>query len=194
MKTLRNTLPPDAIFTNGAGNYAGWVHRFMVYGGFRSELAPTSGVMGYGIPAAIAAKLACPDRTVVCFAGDGCFQMTSQELATVRQYRLKILFIVINNGIFGSIRMHQELHYPGRVHGTDIENPAFDLLARAHGLRGEVVERHEDFSAALSRALQAEEATVIELRTDPEQITPRTTVADLRARATANNNPPETSP
>jgi acetolactate synthase-1/2/3 large subunit len=183
MAWLRETLPADAIVTNGAGNYAAWVHRFHQYRGFRTQLAPTSGTMGYGVPAAVAAKLVHPGRTVVCFAGDGCFMMNSQELATVRQYGLKIVFIVVNNGMYGSIRMHQELNFPGNVYGTDIENPAFDALARAYGLNGELIERTADFAPAFERALKAERATVIELRTDREQITPRATVAQLRARA-----------
>jgi acetolactate synthase-1/2/3 large subunit len=183
MAHLRDVLPADAIITNGAGNYAGWVHRFYGYRGFRTQLAPTSGAMGYGTPAACAAALMHPERVVVCFAGDGCFQMNMQELATVRQYGLHIIFIVVNNGMFGSIRMHQEMNYPGNVYGTAIENPDFALLARAYGLRGEAVERTEDFPAAFARARNADGASVLELRIDPEAITPRTTLSALREKA-----------
>lgn len=183
MAQLRQRVPADTIVTNGAGNYSGWVHRFHVYRGFRTELAPTSGVMGYGLPAACAAKLVHPERTVVCFAGDGCFLMAAQELATVALYELPIVFIVVNNGIYGSIRMHQEIHYPGRVHGTALRNPDFAALARAHGLHGAIVERTEHFAAALDAALACGRGAVIELRTDPEAITPRTTLSALRSNA-----------
>ncbi len=183
MVHLRQQLPPETIVTNGAGNYASWVHRFYQYRGFRTQLAPTSGVMGYGVPAAIAAALAHPRRCVVCFAGDGCFQMNAQELSTVKQYNLKIIFIVINNGIYGSIRMHQEMNYPGNVYATTIENPDFAALAIAHGLRGELVNQTNQFASALSRARNAEGASLLELRIDPEAITPRTTLTELRAKA-----------
>jgi acetolactate synthase I/II/III large subunit len=183
MAQLRQRLPADTIVTNGAGNYTSWVHRFYQYRGFRTQLAPTSGVMGYGTPAAIAAALQHPGRTVVCFAGDGCFQMNPQELATVRQYGLKILFIVVNNGIYGSIRMHQEVHYPGKVYGTDIASPDFPALAGAYGVHGETVQRTEEFGNALARALDAPGAALLELRIDPEAITPRTTLTALREKA-----------
>ncbi|VWX61818.1 Thiamine pyrophosphate-binding protein [Burkholderiales bacterium 8X] len=185
MAHLREVLPADTIVTNGAGNYAAWVHRFYRYRGFRTQLAPTSGAMGYGVPAACAAALAHPDRCVVCFAGDGCFQMSMQELATAKQYDLRIVFIVVNNGIFGSIRMHQEMHYPGRVYGTAIENPDFAQLARAYGLHAEVVEATEDFAPAFERARAFQHAALIELRVDPEAITPRTTLTALREKALA---------
>ena len=185
MAHLRELLPADAIITNGAGNYAGWVHRFYGYRGFRSQLAPTSGAMGYGVPAACAAALVHPERMVVCFAGDGCFQMSAQELATARQYRLRIIFIIVNNGMFGSIRMHQEMSFPGRVYGTAIENPDFALLARAYGLSGETVERTEDFPGAFARARASDGAALLELRIDPEAITPRTTLSALREKALA---------
>jgi len=183
MAYLREHLPADTIVTNGAGNYAGWVHRFYQYRGFRTQLAPTSGVMGYGIPAACAAALVHPSRTVVCFAGDGCFQMTSQELATAKQYGLRIVFIVVNNGIYGSIRMHQEMHYPGRVHATSIENPDFPALAAAYGMTGCKVERTGDFVPAFRNALGAPSSSLIELRIDPEAITTRTTLSALRRAA-----------
>lgn len=188
MAYLRDKLPANSIITNGAGNYASWVHRFYQYRGFRTELAPTSGVMGYGMPAACAAQLVHPDRTVVCFAGDGCFQMNVQELATVKQYGLKIIFIVVNNGIWGSIRMHQEMHYPGNVYGTTLENPDFPALAKAYGLDGELVERTEDFPAAFGRAMEAKSSVLLELRIDPEAITPRTTLTALREKALAQGH------
>jgi acetolactate synthase I/II/III large subunit len=152
MVFLCETLPRETIVTNGAGNFSGWVHRFYQYTGFRTELAPTSGAMGYGVPAAVAAKLVHPGRPVVCIAGDGDFLMTGQELATASQYSLKILFIVVNNGMYGTIRMHQEREYPGRVWGTELKNPDFAALARAYGLHGEVVERTADFAPAFERA------------------------------------------
>jgi acetolactate synthase-1/2/3 large subunit len=131
------------------------VQRFYQYRGLRTQLAPTSGTMGYGTPAAIAAKIVHPERTVVCFAGDGCFLMSSQEMATAAQYGLNVIFIVVNNGMYGSIRMHQERHYPGRVHGTDLANPDFVALAKAYGAAAELVERTEDFAGAFARALEA---------------------------------------
>jgi acetolactate synthase-1/2/3 large subunit len=183
MAYLRERLPADSIVSNGAGNYAAWVHRFYQYRGFRTQLAPTSGVMGYGVPAACAAKIVHPGRTVVCFAGDGCFLMNGQELATVKQYGLQIVFIVVNNGMYGSIRMHQEMHYPGNVYGTALDNPDFAALAAAYGLHGEVVERTADFSAAFERATKAKTAALLELRIDPEAITTRTTLSALREKA-----------
>ncbi len=180
---LQTRLPPDTIVTNGAGNYTSWVHRFHQYRALHTELAPISGTMGYGVPAAIAAKLLHPDRMVICFAGDGCFQMSAQELATVKQYQLAIIFIVINNCMYGSIRMHQEMNFPGKVYGTSLENPDFPALAQAYGLHGQLVERTADFPAAFERAVQTGTGALIELRTDPEGITPRTTLSALRQRA-----------
>ena len=130
---LSRELPDDAIVTNGAGNYAGFLHRYFQYKGWPTQLAPTSGSMGYGLPAAIAAKLAHPDRTVVALAGDGCLLMTAQELATAVQYGLPIIVIVANNGMYGTIRMHQERHYPDRVVGTTLVNPDFVAFARSFG-------------------------------------------------------------
>ena len=183
MTWLQTRLQPDTIVTNGAGNYTSWVHRFHQYRALHTELAPISGTMGYGVPAAIAAKLLHPDRTVICFAGDGCFQMSAQELATVKQYQLPIIFIVINNRMYGSIRMHQEMNFPGKVYGTSLENPDFSDLAKSYGLHGQVVERTADFPDAFERAVQAGTGALIELRTDPEGITPRTTLSALRERA-----------
>lgn len=183
MQHLRETLPADSIVSNGAGNYTLWVQRFWRYGGWRTQLAPTSGTMGYGLPAAIAAKLEQPERTVVCFAGDGCFLMNGQELATARQYGANVLVIVVNNGMYGSIRMHQERHYPGNVWGTELHNPDFAMLARAHGAHGETVRRTEDFPAALQRALVAGAPALIELQVDPEALSPKLTVSQLRRQA-----------
>jgi acetolactate synthase-1/2/3 large subunit len=182
---LNETLPPEAIMTNGAGNYATWLHRFYRFRRFRSQLAPTSGSMGYGLPAAVAAKAVHPDRPVVCFAGDGCFMMHGQELATAMQYGLPIVIIVVNNGKLGTIRMHQENHYPGRVSATDLVNPDFAALARAYGGYGEVVEDDVDFADAFGRALASGKPALLELRLDPEAITPAATLSGLRAKAMA---------
>ncbi len=180
---LRGRLPPGSIVTNGAGNFSIWVHRFHQYSGFGTQLGPTSGAMGYGVPAAIAARLVHPDRTVVSFSGDGDFLMTGQELATAMQYNVKVVFIVVNNGMYGTIRMHQERDFPGRVSGTQLVNPDFAALARAYGLHGEIVEATADFEAAFERACNAKTAALIELRIDPEAITPRTTLSAIRAEA-----------
>jgi acetolactate synthase-1/2/3 large subunit len=182
---LAETLPPEAIMTNGAGNYATWLHRFYRFRQFRSQLAPTSGSMGYGLPAAVAAKAVHPDRPVVCFAGDGCYMMHGQELATAVQYGLAIVIIVVNNGKLGTIRMHQENHYPGRVSATDLANPDFAALARAYGAYGEVVEDTADFAAAFGRARGCGGPALLELRLDPEAITPAATLSGLRAKALA---------
>ncbi|SIT32679.1 thiamine pyrophosphate-binding protein [Achromobacter sp. MFA1 R4] len=185
MLTLRDTLEPSAILTNGAGNYSAWAHRYYRFSQPRTQLAPTSGAMGYGVPAAIAAKLRHPDRQVICLAGDGCFLMTSQELATVKQHRLGIVFIVFNNGMYGTIRMHQEIHYPGRTIGTDLCNPDFVAYAQSFGLTAERVASHEDFAPALARALDSGSPYLIELSLDPEVITPRATLTSLRDKARA---------
>jgi acetolactate synthase-1/2/3 large subunit len=183
IRFLRGRLPPDTIVTNGAGNFSLWAHRFYQYGGFRTQLAPTSGAMGYGVPAAVAAKLVHPERTVIAFSGDGDFLMTGQELATAAQYDLKITFVVVNNGMYGTIRMHQEREFPGRVSGTDLKNPDFAALARAYGLHGEIVETTSDFEGAFERAQKARGAALIEVRIDPDAINPRTTLSAIRAEA-----------
>ena len=180
VRTVSELLPENAVVTNGAGNYAGFVHRYFEYKGYRTQLAPTSGSMGYGLPAAIAAALAEPTRPVVCFAGDGCFLMTAQEMATVAQYGLPVIVIVANNGMYGTIRMHQEKHYPGRVAGTTLMNPDFAALARSFGATGERIERTEEFREAFARALAAGRPALIELKTDPEAITPRQTLSQIR--------------
>jgi acetolactate synthase-1/2/3 large subunit len=183
MRHIRETLPADAIVTNGAGNYCVWVNRFYSYRDFKTQLAPCSGSMGYGLPAAIAAKLAHPDRPVVCFAGDGCFQMTGQELGTAVQERLGIVILVVNNGIYGTIRMHQEREFPTRVSGTDLVNPDFAALARAYGAQGATVSRTEEFPDAFAEALAAGRPALLELRIDPEALTPRATLSEIRAAA-----------
>lgn len=183
IQTLSDTLEPDAILTNGAGNYSAWAHRYYPFSRPNTQLAPTSGAMGYGVPAAIAAKLQHPSRQVVCLAGDGCFLMTSQELATVRRHALSILFIVFNNGMYGTIRMHQEVNYPGRPIGTDLCNPDFVRYAQSFGLHAERVERSDDFAPALQRALGAGGSALIELAIEPEILTPRATLSELREKA-----------
>ena len=177
---LNEKLPEDAILTNGAGNYSIWPHRFYRWSRYRTQAAPTLGSMGYGVPAAVAAKLAWPDRVVVSFNGDGCFMMNGQELATAVQYGAKAIFIVVNNGMYGTIRMHQERSYPGRVSGTELNNPDFAALARAYGANGEMVEKTEEFAPAFERALAADRPSLIELRIDPEAITPVATLSGLR--------------
>ena len=183
MRTVSEMLPENAIVTNGAGNYAAFLHRYFEYKHYRSGLAPTSGSMGYGLPAAIAAKLAAPQQTVVNFAGDGCFMMTCQELATAMQYDLPIVTVLVNNGMYGTIRMHQEREYPSRVVGTQLRNPDFAAFARSFGAHGETVTRTEEFAPALQRALASGTAAIIEVKTDPEAISVRQTITGLRAAA-----------
>ncbi|WP_153099051.1 thiamine pyrophosphate-binding protein [Paraburkholderia hayleyella] len=188
IQQLRAQLPADAIVTNGAGNYASWLHRHFSYRHFRSQLAPTSGAMGYGVPAALAAKAQYPQRMVVALAGDGCFMMASQELATAMQYKLQVVFIVVNNSHFGTIRMHQERHYPGRVHGTGLTNPDFAAFARAFGAHGEVVERTADFLPAFERAVAAQRAALIEIRLPQEASTPGATLEQIREQGRTMRN------
>ena len=183
MRYLNSHLPADAIVTNGAGNYTAWLHRYYRYRGLRTQLAPTSGAMGYGVPAGVAAKLVHPQRIVVSFSGDGCFLMNGQELATAVQYRLNVIFIVVNNGMYGTIRMHQEKNYPGHVYGTTLNNPDFAALARAYGAHGEVVDETAQFAAAFERALTAGKPALLELRIDPQAITPTATLDGLREQA-----------
>jgi len=183
MVTVRDRLPADAILTNGAGNFSVWAHRFYEFRRYRTQLAPTSGAMGYGVPAAVAAKIMFPEKTVVAMAGDGDFLMTGQELATAMQVGAAIVILVVNNGMYGTIRMHQERHYPGRVSGTDLVNPDFAALARAFGAHGAVVERTEDFAAAFDEALACGRPALIELRVDPEALTPRQTLTEIRDQA-----------
>jgi acetolactate synthase I/II/III large subunit len=187
VRTVSEVLPEDGIVTNGAGNYAAFVHRYFEYKGYRTCLAPTSGSMGYGLPAAIAAKLAHPDRPVVAFAGDGCFLMHGQELATAVQYGLPIITIVANNGMYGTIRMHQEKHYPERVVGTTLVNPDFAMYARAFGAHGETVTRTDEFRMAFRRCLTAGKPSIIELKLDPQALTPQRTLAAISEAAKAEN-------
>lgn len=184
MAALARRLPEDAIITNGAGNYTAWVHKFWQFRRYRTQLAPTAGAMGYGLPAAVAAKLAHPDRRVVAFAGDGCFLMNGQEMATIRHYGLDPLVVVVNNGVLGTIQMHQARSYPGRYPATALTNPDFAAMARSFGFAAEAIERTDQIEAALDRALSAGGPALIECRVDPEAITPRTTRAALAAAAT----------
>lgn len=182
---LEEVLPDDAIICNGAGNYNAWLHRYYRFKQWRTQLAPACGAMGFGVPAAIAAKLMHPERTVVALAGDGCFMMNGQELATAHQYGADIIVLVVNNGMYGTIRMHQEREYPGRVHGTTLANPDFAALSRAYGGFGEVVEETADFRAAFRRAMEAGRPALIELRIDPEAITPKLTMTQIREASLA---------
>ncbi|MGH7126085.1 MAG: thiamine pyrophosphate-binding protein [Stellaceae bacterium] len=185
VRWLDQHMPPETAYTNGAGNFATWLHRFHRYRGFGTQLAPTSGSMGYGFPAALGAKVTDSTRPVVCFAGDGDFQMTGQELATAVQYKLDVIVLVINNGMLGTIRMHQERHYHERTIATDLVNPDFAALARAYGAFGETVERTEDFAAAFERARASGGPAVLELKLDQEALTPRQSLSEIRAEAMA---------
>lgn len=170
---LADVLPEDAIISNGAGNYTAWLHRYYRYRAYRTQLAPTSGSMGYGLPAAIAAKLAHPERTVICLAGDGCFQMVSQEMGTAAQYGANIVVIVADNGMYGTIRMHQQRTYPGRPSGTKLVNPDFAALARAYGGFGATVAADADFPEAFASALAAGVPAIVHLKLDPAALSPR---------------------
>jgi acetolactate synthase-1/2/3 large subunit len=178
-------LPQDAILTNGAGNYATWVQRFYPFTQFMTQLGPTSGSMGYGVPAAIGAKTVHPDKCVIAFAGDGCFMMHGQEFATAVQYGLNVIFIVMDNAMYGTIRMHQEREYPGRVSATALKNPDFAALAKAYGGHGETVFETSEFAPALQRAMAANLPAIIHIHLDPEMITPGTTLQAIREKALA---------
>jgi acetolactate synthase-1/2/3 large subunit len=175
------TLPEDAIVCNGAGNYAAWLHRFIRHSPMRRQLAPTSGAMGYGVPAAIAAKLANPEREVVAFAGDGCFLMTGQELATAVQYEANVVIVVVDNASYGTIRMHQERHFPGRISATDLRNPDFAAYARAFGAWGATVETTADFAPAFAEARRAGKPALLHVKTSVEDISPGRTLSAIRA-------------
>ena len=177
---LRARLPGDAVQTCGAGNFTVWAHRFARFTEFGTQACPRSGSMGYGLPAAVAAQLVHPDRVVVCFTGDGDFVMSSPELATAVQYGLPIVVLLVNNGMYATIRMHQERTYPRRVIGTDLSNPDFPALAHAYGAHAERVGRTEDFEGAFERALASGKPAVLELPVDPERISPRVKLSDLR--------------
>jgi acetolactate synthase-1/2/3 large subunit len=179
---MREAMPADTIICNGAGNFSSWWHRYWHYGPQPSQLAPTAGAMGYGVPAAIAGKLRAPERQVVALAGDGDFLMNGQELATAVQHGADILVLVIDNGAYGTIRMHQEREYPARLSGTDLRNPDFAALGRAYGCWAETVERTEEFAPALARALGETGVRLLHLKTDVEFITPGTTIAAIRDR------------
>ncbi|WP_237058386.1 thiamine pyrophosphate-binding protein [Microbulbifer sediminum] len=178
---LREQLPADAIICNGAGNYSIWVHRYFRYRADQAQLAPISGSMGYGLPAAIAAKLRYPDRDVLCFAGDGCLQMTVQELATARQYGANIIVLVINNGSYGTIRTHQERNYPGRVMATDLVNPDFTALAAAYGFHSTKITCTEEFYPAFEAARAASQPALLELYLPLEALTPSVTLSQLQS-------------
>ena len=185
MRYLRDTLPDDAIIANGAGNFSTWLHRFFRYRSWRTQLAPTSGAMGYGVPAGIAAAILHPQRVVLSVSGDGCFLMCAQELATAMLHKAKPIFLVINNGMYGTIRMHQERRHPARVVGTELANPDFAAYARAFGAYGEVVERTAQFAPAFERACKSGVAALLELRLDPEAITPKQSLSEIRAESLA---------
>ena len=185
MAHIREVLPDDAILTNGAGNFTVWPNKFYKFGPRARLLAPQSGAMGYGVPAAVAAKVAYPDRTVVCFAGDGDFQMNCQELGTATQAGAQPIILILNNGIYGTIRAHQERTYPGRVSATTLENPDFVMLARSYGFAAERVERTEDFPAAFARARASRTGAVLDLMISPEALTPRQTLSQMREAALA---------
>lgn len=179
MEYLRATLPADAIITNGAGNYADWPNKMFSYQGERTTLAPVSGAMGYSVPSAVAAKIAYPDRVVVSFAGDGEFLMNGQEIATAAQYGANPVILVINNGSYGTIRMHQERRHPDRVSGTDLKNPDFAAFARSFGINGEIVTNTDEFQPIFERALKAKEATLIEIRVGTDSFGPDTSISGL---------------
>jgi acetolactate synthase-1/2/3 large subunit len=180
---LRNRLPEDAIIANGAGNYAIWVSRFLRFRRYGTQLAPVSGSMGFGLPAAVGAKRVAPDKMVVCFAGDGCFMMHGQEFATAVQYDLAIVVVIVDNGMYGTIRMHQERKYPGRVSATSLRNPNFADYARAFGGHGETVTQTAQFAPAFERAAASGKPAIIHVIVDPEAITPTATISGLRAAA-----------
>jgi len=180
---LNERLSDDAILTNGAGNFAGWLHRFYLHRQFGTQLGPTSGAMGYGLPAAIAAKAAHPERIVVAVTGDGDFLMTGQELATAAQFKLAVVVLVFNNGMYGTIRMHQEREYPGRPIATELVNPDFAALARANHCWSATVRRTAEFAPAFEEALASGKPALIEIVTDPEAITPTATLAGIRKAA-----------
>ncbi len=189
MEWLDARLPDDAILTNGAGNYTVWLHRLFRYRGFRTQLAPYSGAMGYAVPAAVAAKAVHPGRMVVSWNGDGCFQMNGQEMATAAQYGLAVIFVVIDNGMYGTIRMHQERNYPARVSGTDLVNPDFAALARAYGAHGETVTTTAEFAPAFERAAASNRPALLHVRIDPEALTLNASLSALRQQGEAARRP-----
>ena len=185
VRWLDERLPDDTILANGAGNYTAWLNRVFRYRGFKTQLAPYSGSMGYGVPAAIAAKAVHRERIVVSWNGDGCFLMNGQELATAVQYGLAIIFVVIDNGMYGTIRMHQEKNYPGRVAGTELSNPDFAAIARAYGARGETIVATAEFAPAFERALSSAGPALLHVKIDPQALTMNASLDDLRAQGRA---------
>ena len=183
MQHLVEVMPADTVYCNGAGNYATWVHRFWPFRAFASQLAPTCGSMGCGVPAAVAAKAVAPQREIIAFAGDGCFMMNGQEFATAVQYDLAVIVVVVDNGMYGTIRMHQEREYPGRVSATQLRNPDFAELARAYGGHGETVKRTDEFAGALKRSRASGKPSIIHCLIDPEAITPARSLSEIRAAA-----------
>ncbi|MFT5204541.1 MAG: acetolactate synthase-1/2/3 large subunit [Candidatus Aldehydirespiratoraceae bacterium] len=183
MAWLQNQLPADAVLTNGAGNFTVWPNKFFLYGADARLLAPQSGSMGYGLPAAIAAKVAAPERTVVCFAGDGDIQMNLPELGTALQSNAQPIVLVLDNGMYGTIRMHQERHFPARVMGTDLVNPDFVTLAQAYGFHAERVDTTDEFAAAFGRAEASPTGALLHLIIEPTQLTPSQSIAQARAQA-----------
>jgi acetolactate synthase-1/2/3 large subunit len=182
---LRDRLPADTVICNGAGNFSIWVHRYTRYRRYGTELAPISGSMGYGVPAAIGMKRLAPERTVVAFAGDGDFLMTGQEFATAVQYDLPVIIVVVDNGMYGTIRMHQERHYPGRVVGTGLKNPDFAAYARAFGGYGATVEKTADFWPAFEAAQKSGKPAILHLKVDAEALTPTMSLTATREKAQA---------
>ncbi|KMK67100.1 thiamine pyrophosphate-dependent enzyme [Puniceibacterium sp. IMCC21224] len=179
---ITSTMPQDTIFTNGAGNYTVWLHRFHRHCAYRTQLAPTSGSMGYSVPAAVAAKIIAPERPVISVAGDRCFLMTAQEMATARKYGADVIYLVVNNGMSGTIRMHQERHHPDRTMATDLWNPDFVAYAASFGIKGERVTVTADFPAALERARGAAGGYLIELVVDQQALTPTQTLSGATAQ------------
>ncbi len=182
MEYLRAKLPANAIITNGAGNYADWPNKMFTYRGARTTLAPVSGAMGYSVPAAAAAKLAFPDRVVLSFAGDGDFLMNGQEIATIAQYGVNPIILVVNNGSYGTIRMHQEKRHPERVSGTDLKNPDFAAYARSFGINGHIIEQTDQFVSVFESALKSNVATLIEIRVGPDSFGPDTSISGLDSK------------
>jgi acetolactate synthase-1/2/3 large subunit len=185
MVWLREALPADTILCNGAGNYAAWIHRYYRFRQFATHIAPTSASMGYGMPAAVAMARLYPDRLVLSVNGDGDFLMNGQEFATAVQYRLPIVTIICDNGIYGTIRMHQEREYPGRAIATELRNPDFAAYAKAFGGAGFTVERTEDFPAAFNAARACGLPSIVHVKVDPDAITPSTTLGAIRQKALA---------
>jgi acetolactate synthase-1/2/3 large subunit len=173
------------VICNGAGNFSVWVHRYARYRRYGTQLAPIAGSMGYAVPAAVAMQRLDPNRLVIAFAGDGDFLMTGQEFATAVQYQLPVIVIVVDNGMYGTIRMHQERHYPGRVVATDLRNPDFAAYARAFGGYGVTIEKTADFTPAFQAARASGLPAIMHLKVDPEALTPSMSLSAIRAKAQA---------